>query len=113
VQRRDAGGQCGSSPPGTAPRTGVPTTHPSLPPEGGRRAAYTPRRLADRILEDRSALEGERLQVTVLFADVAGCTSVAEQFHGKLVTPRLRRSFLGAEPARGVCQAAGRCAPDP
>jgi class 3 adenylate cyclase/tetratricopeptide (TPR) repeat protein len=33
---------------------------------------YTPRRLAERILHDRRALEGERKQVTVLFADLRG-----------------------------------------
>ena len=32
--------------------------------------SYTPRHLAERILTSRSALEGERKQVTVLFADV-------------------------------------------
>jgi len=32
---------------------------------------YTPRRLAERILTDRGAFEGERKQVTVLFADVS------------------------------------------
>src|SRR5262245_23229463 len=35
-------------------------------------AAYTPRHLAEKILRSRSALEGERRQVTVLFADLAG-----------------------------------------
>ena len=34
--------------------------------------AYTPRHLADKILTSRSALEGERKQVTVLFADLKG-----------------------------------------
>jgi class 3 adenylate cyclase/tetratricopeptide (TPR) repeat protein len=33
---------------------------------------YTPRHLAERILESRAALEGERKQVTVLFADLRG-----------------------------------------
>src|SRR4029453_3773274 len=32
--------------------------------------AYTPRYLADKILASRTALEGERKQVTVLFADL-------------------------------------------
>ncbi|MBW2280922.1 MAG: AAA family ATPase [Deltaproteobacteria bacterium] len=32
--------------------------------------AYTPKHLADKILQSKSALEGERKQVTVLFADV-------------------------------------------
>ncbi len=34
--------------------------------------AYTPKHLADRILTSRNSLEGERKQVTVLFADVKG-----------------------------------------
>ena len=38
---------------------------------------YTPRHLADKILNSRSALEGERKQVTVLFADVKGSLELA------------------------------------
>ena len=34
--------------------------------------AYTPRRLAAKILTSRAALEGERKQVTILFADMKG-----------------------------------------
>jgi class 3 adenylate cyclase len=41
--------------------------------------AYTPKHLADKILTSRSALEGERKQVTVLFADVKGSMDLAEQ----------------------------------
>ena len=41
--------------------------------------AYTPRHLAEKILNSRSALEGERKQVTVLFADVKGSMELAEQ----------------------------------
>jgi len=33
---------------------------------------YTPKHLADKILQSKSALVGERKQVTVLFADVKG-----------------------------------------
>jgi class 3 adenylate cyclase/tetratricopeptide (TPR) repeat protein len=40
---------------------------------------YTPKHLADQILQSRSALEGERKQVTVLFADVKGSMELAEQ----------------------------------
>ena len=40
---------------------------------------YTPKHLAEKILKSRSALEGERRQVTVLFADVAGFTTLAER----------------------------------
>ncbi len=34
--------------------------------------AYTPKHLADRILTSKTSLEGERKQVTVLFADLKG-----------------------------------------
>src|SRR5204862_3489764 len=34
--------------------------------------SYTPKHLAERILVSRAALEGERKQVTVLFADLKG-----------------------------------------
>ncbi|MGH7288890.1 MAG: adenylate/guanylate cyclase domain-containing protein [Myxococcota bacterium] len=40
---------------------------------------YTPKHLADKILASRSALEGERKQVTVLFADVKGSMELAGQ----------------------------------
>ncbi len=39
--------------------------------------SYTPKHLADKILKDRSALEGERKLVTVLFADVANYTAMS------------------------------------
>jgi class 3 adenylate cyclase/tetratricopeptide (TPR) repeat protein len=41
--------------------------------------SYTPKHLADKILSHRSAIEGERKLVTVLFADVAGFTAVSEK----------------------------------
>jgi class 3 adenylate cyclase/tetratricopeptide (TPR) repeat protein len=45
-----------------------PATAPSVPAP----AAYTPRHLAEKILTSKAALEGERKQVTVLFADLKG-----------------------------------------
>src|SRR5688572_13542520 len=36
--------------------------------------SYTPRHLVEKILSSRSALEGERKQVSVLFVDVIGST---------------------------------------
>jgi len=42
-------------------------------------ASYTPTHLAEKILTSRSALEGERKQVTVLFADVKGSMALSEQ----------------------------------
>ena len=41
--------------------------------------SYTPKHLADKILNTRSAIEGERKLVTVLFADVANYTAMAEK----------------------------------
>ena len=41
--------------------------------------SYTPKYLADKILTTRSSIEGERKLVTVLFADVANYTSIAEK----------------------------------
>jgi class 3 adenylate cyclase len=45
---------------------------PRTPPHLAAPDAYTPKHLAERILTSRSALEGERKQVTVLFADLKG-----------------------------------------
>ena len=41
--------------------------------------SYTPKHLAERILSGRSAIEGERKSVTVLFADVANFSSISEK----------------------------------
>ena len=41
--------------------------------------SYTPKFLADKILTSRSAVEGERKLVTVLFADAANFTSISEK----------------------------------
>src|SRR6266542_3228330 len=55
---------------------GRPVDAPSATPEPH---TYTPKHLAEKILTSRSALEGERKQVTVLFADVKGSMELAEQ----------------------------------
>src|SRR5688572_9819857 len=54
------------------PAAGVPPT-PSIAPQ-----TYTPRHLAQKILASRADLEGERKQVTVLFADVVGSTELIQ-----------------------------------
>jgi class 3 adenylate cyclase/tetratricopeptide (TPR) repeat protein len=55
---------------------GHPLAAPAAPaPSRG----YTPRHLAERILRDRSALQGERKQVTVLFADLKGSMALSER----------------------------------
>ena len=42
--------------------------------------SYTPIHLANKILTNRSSIEGERKLVTVLFADVANFTAISEKF---------------------------------
>jgi class 3 adenylate cyclase len=52
---------------------------PAAEPTAREPRDYTPKHLADKILQSKSALEGERKQVTVLFADVKGSMELAEQ----------------------------------
>jgi class 3 adenylate cyclase len=75
---RVAGDQ--ASPPETAPAFTSPRS-------------YTPKHLADKILQSRSALEGERKQVTVLFADVKGSMELAEQIDPEKWHTILERFF--------------------
>ena len=63
--------QC-ASPLGTPHTTTARTAQPDP-------RSYTPKHLVDKILQSKSALEGERKQVTVLFADVKGSMELAEQ----------------------------------
>ncbi len=46
----------------------------AAPPDRDPRS-YTPKHLADKILQSKSAIEGERKQVTVLFADAKNRTT--------------------------------------
>src|ERR1700675_3334037 len=46
------------------------------PPRFASPESYTPQHLAERILTSKASLEGERKQVTVLFADVKGSTEL-------------------------------------
>src|SRR5919202_7054692 len=59
-----------------APVAGLSAAAPAAPAEATRGfaspQAYTPQHLAERIISARGALEGERKQVTVLFADLKG-----------------------------------------
>ncbi|HSX80666.1 MAG TPA: adenylate/guanylate cyclase domain-containing protein, partial [Candidatus Saccharimonadia bacterium] len=69
----DPGATSDSSP---APPSALPhdqTAQGARPP-----LTYTPAYLAEKILTSRSALEGERKQVTVLFADLKGSTALIE-----------------------------------
>ena len=47
--------------------------------------SYTPKHLADKILTARSAIEGERKIVTVMFADIASSTGMFENLDPEAV----------------------------
>jgi len=78
-----AGPSLSANPP--APPVASPSTRPI--------ASYTPKHLADKVLKARSAIEGERRQVTVLFADIAGFTSLAEGLDPEEVHQIVDRCF--------------------
>ena len=66
---------CGAqNPPGQrfCGECGAPLGRPAGHAKFASAQSYTPRHLAEKILTSRSALEGERKQVTVLFADMKG-----------------------------------------
>src|SRR6266850_3925266 len=61
--------------------------------------AYTPKHLAEKILTSKSAIEGERKIVTVMFADVSGFTAMSEKLDPEDVHAIMDRAFdaiLGA-----------------
>jgi class 3 adenylate cyclase/tetratricopeptide (TPR) repeat protein len=55
-----------------APLAATPPQPATATPRFGPPESYTPKHLAEKILTSKSALEGERKQVTVLFADLKG-----------------------------------------
>src|SRR3990170_4178233 len=55
--------------------------------------SYTPKHLAERILTSRTALEGERKQVTVLFADLQNFTGLSEQLDPEELHDLMNRLF--------------------
>ncbi len=78
---------------GTQPRFGSPE-------------AYTPKHLAEKILTSKSALEGERKQVTVLFADLKGSMELLAdrdpEEARKLLDPVLERMMEAVLVHRGI-----------
>jgi len=74
-----------------APAPAPPAAPP--PAQFGPPGVYTPKHLAEKILTSRSALEGERKQVTVLFVDVSGFTSLSERLDPEDVHRLMTRAF--------------------
>jgi hypothetical protein len=71
--------------------------------------AYTPKHLAEKILTSRSALEGERKYVTVLFADLKGSM---ELLRGRPLLGATRQTVPAAGPGHGgPCAASGGAVP--
>jgi class 3 adenylate cyclase len=69
---------------------------PAVPPASPQEReplSYTPRHLAEKILTSRSALEGERKQVTVLFCDLANSTAIAARIGPDNMHALLNRFF--------------------
>jgi class 3 adenylate cyclase/tetratricopeptide (TPR) repeat protein len=83
------GDQEASLPP-PVPSTLEPPAHPDHEREP---LSYTPKHLAEKILTSRSALEGERKQVTVLFCDLTNSTPIAERIGPEAMHTLLNRFF--------------------
>jgi class 3 adenylate cyclase/tetratricopeptide (TPR) repeat protein len=66
----------------TAGPAGAPAPHP-----------HPPKHLADKVRAAKSALEGERKQVTVVFADVKGSMELAEQLDPEAWSAIMQRFF--------------------
>jgi len=80
------------SPPPPVPSTSASPAHPVADHER-EPLSYTPKHLAEKILTSRSALEGERKQVTVLFCDLANSTPIAERIGPEHMHTLLNRFF--------------------
>jgi class 3 adenylate cyclase len=77
---------------GTPEAVSAPSATPA-PAQDRAPLSYTPQHLAEKILTSRSALEGERKQVTVLFVDVSGFTSLSERLDPEDVHGLMNRAF--------------------
>ena len=86
------GEQEAASAPPPVPGTPEPTSAPASDHER-EPLSYTPKHLAEKILTSRSALEGERKQVTVLFCDLANSTPIAERIGPEHMHTLLNRFF--------------------
>jgi class 3 adenylate cyclase len=63
--------------------------------------AYVDPQVASRVLEEGTALEGEDVEVTVLFLDIRGFTALAERAPGRELVGRLNRFYELVVPILG------------
>jgi class 3 adenylate cyclase len=66
---------------------------PERPSRAAQAHAYTPPHLAESVLHSKSAVEGERKQVTVLFCDVVSSTALADRLGPEVMHGLLSRFF--------------------
>jgi class 3 adenylate cyclase/tetratricopeptide (TPR) repeat protein len=87
--------ECGQRLTGAAPAA-APATEPApavTAPRFASPESYTPKHLAEKILTSRSAIEGERKIVTVMFSDVSGFTAMSEKLDPEDVHAIMDRVF--------------------
>jgi class 3 adenylate cyclase/tetratricopeptide (TPR) repeat protein len=91
-------GECGA-PLAAKPAAAAPTPPPAevVPARPADRFAspdaYTPKHLAEKILTSKTAIEGERKIVTVMFCDVSGFTAMSEKLDPEDVHGIMDRAF--------------------
>jgi len=87
--------ECGQRLAGTAPAPPpAAAVAPAAPPARfASPEAYTPKHLAEKILTSKSAIEGERKIVTVMFSDVSGFTAMSERLDPEDVHAIMDRAF--------------------
>src|SRR2546427_10761332 len=90
-------GECGAPLGGDrSPRSSAPLAEVVPTPLESKYATpqtYTPKHLAEKILTTKSAIEGERKGVTVMFADVSGFTAMSERLDPEAVHAIMDRAF--------------------
>ena len=87
------------SPPGTSPEVQPVDQSSAI-------SAYPPSHLDEQILQSKSALEGERKQVTVLFADIKGSTELIRDLDPedaqKLLDPAIHKMMVAVHRFEGT-----------
>ena len=86
-------GGCGSSLGATEPEAPVAEAVRGVEYPAVALQSYTPPHLSDHVLQSKIALEGERKQVTVVFCDLVGSTSLAERLGPETMHFLLNRFF--------------------